>query len=215
MKRPKSSRQWYQRHVRDSFVKQANEQGYRSRASFKLIEINQKENLFFPGARVVDLGAAPGGWSQVAAQGVGRTGTVVALDLLPMVPLEGVEFIQGDLKEAQTLSRLLEVLSDHKADLVISDMAPNISGIKTVDIARSCYLAELALDLARQALKEKGSFLVKLFQGAGIDDFRAQLLQFFREVKFKKPKASREASKEIYLLAKGYSGFSRYTDSGT
>ena len=189
-------------HLSDEYVKKARQLGYRSRATFKLLEINQKDKLLKPGAVVVDLGAAPGGWSQVAIKHVGNQGKVIAIDLLPMAPLTGVTFIQSDFCEQNALDQLFDCLNNKQVDLVISDMAPNISGSKAVDQPKSIYLAELALDFAGQALRPGGQLLVKVFQGEGIDSFRRNMQHVFSHVLTRKPKASRPASREVYLLGK-------------
>ncbi|MGD8498351.1 MAG: 23S rRNA (uridine(2552)-2'-O)-methyltransferase RlmE [Chromatiales bacterium] len=204
MARSKSSRRWLKEHFDDPYVREAQAAGYRSRAAFKLLEIQAKDRLLRPGMTVVDLGAAPGGWSQVAAAVVGARGCVLATDLLEMDPLPGVEFIQGDFREQEVLDRLLESLGADKADLVISDMAPNISGMGAVDQPRAMYLAELALDLCREVLRPGGDLLVKLFQGEGFDAYMAELRRVFRQVKVRKPKASRARSRELYVLARNY-----------
>ncbi len=204
MARSKSSKRWLSEHFDDEYVRRAQQEGYRSRAIYKLMEIQQKDRLLKPGMTVIDLGAAPGGWSEYAVKQVGRNGRVVALDILAMEPVAGVEFIQGDFREDAVLDQLLELIGNDRADLVISDMAPNISGMEVVDIPRSYYLADLALDLALKVLKPGGGFLVKLFQGEGFDDFQKQLRQRFSRVVIRKPKASRARSREIYALATGY-----------
>lgn len=195
-----SSRRWLSRQASDPFVKQARSQGYRARAAFKLLELDQRERLLRPGQRVVDLGAAPGSWSQVAAERVGRNGRVVALDLLPMDPLPDVDFIQGDFREAEVLQQL-EVLVGGKVDLVLSDMAPNISGIAASDQARSMDLAELALEFAVGWLEPDGRFVVKLFQGEGFDNYVREARRSFKTVRVRKPSASRKESREVYLVA--------------
>ena len=205
-KRSKSSRQWLNEHFKDAFVQQAQKEQYRSRAAYKLLEIQDKDQLLKPGMTVVDLGAAPGGWSQVAAERVGPKGRVIALDILPMDPIAGVDFIQGDFTEQAILEELVRVVGESKIMLVLSDMAPNISGIKSVDQPRAMYLAELALDLAQNVLSKEGSFLVKVFQGEGFDHLLKQLRLHFTKVVSRKPKASRPRSREIYLLAKGFIG---------
>lgn len=202
MKRSKTSKAWMTEHVNDPYVQQAKKLGYRSRAAFKLLEIDARDHLLKPGAVVVDLGAAPGGWSQVAAKKLGPRGRVIAVDVLDMAPLPGVEFIQGDFTEAGVLQALESRLAGAAADLVISDMAPNISGIGLSDQARSMHLAELAMDFALQWLKPDGVFLVKLFQGAGFEDFVRQARSRFRRVSLRKPGASRSRSREVYLLAR-------------
>ncbi|PCJ22770.1 MAG: 23S rRNA (uridine(2552)-2'-O)-methyltransferase RlmE [SAR86 cluster bacterium] len=206
MARSKTSKQWLKEHFDDVYVKRSREEGYRSRASFKLLEIHQQDGLIKPGMTVVDLGAAPGGWSQVAAELVGGKGRVIASDILPMDSLAGVEFLQGDFTEEDVLNKLLASLGDQAADLVISDMAPNISGMKDIDQPRVMYLAELALDLARAVLKPGAFFLVKVFQGEGYEALRKELKISFSSVKARKPKASRARSSEIYLLAAGFRG---------
>jgi len=190
-------------HVTDPYVRRAKQEGYRSRSAYKLIEVLEKDKLVRPGMTVVDLGAAPGGWSQVLAPLVGSAGRVIALDVLEMAPVERVAFIRGDFSETATLERLEKELAGRRIDLVISDMAPNISGVGLVDQARSVGLGELALEFARDRLKPGGSFLVKMFQGSGIDEFRKQLAESFTTVAVRKPKASRDRSSELYLLAKG------------
>ena len=204
MARSKSSARWLREHFTDEYVKRAQEEGYRSRAAYKLLEIQEKDRLLRPGLTVVDLGAAPGGWSQLAARLVGGQGAVIALDVLPMEPLAGVEFIQGDFRETEVLERLMAMLNGRPVDLVISDMAPNTSGIKAVDQPRGMYLAELALDFAGQCLRSGGDLLVKVFQGEGFDPFLKSLRAGFATVAPRKPKASRARSAERYLLARNY-----------
>lgn len=206
MARTKTSKQWLKEHFEDEYVKRSREEGYRSRASFKLLEIQEKDHLLKPGMTVIDLGAAPGGWSQVAARLVGAKGKVLASDILPMEPLPGVEFIRGDFTEEAVLASLLESMGGARADLVISDMAPNMSGMKGVDQPRVMYLAELALDLARSVLAENAYFLVKVFHGEGLEAFQNGLRDSFKKVKVRKPAASRARSSEIYLLAEGFRG---------
>lgn len=206
MKQSKSSKRWLKEHFDDPYVKLAQERGYRSRAVFKLLEINEKDKLFSPGMRVVDLGAAPGGWSEVASKEVGGKGRVFALDILPMEPLSNVDFIQGDFTDSEVFEKLLQLINNHGVDLVISDMAPNISGMNEVDQPRAMYLAELAEDLAKHVLKKGGSFLVKVFQGEGFDPFLKGLRQEYTKVQIRKPHASRARSREVYLLAKGFKG---------
>ncbi|MCB1829842.1 MAG: 23S rRNA (uridine(2552)-2'-O)-methyltransferase RlmE [Gammaproteobacteria bacterium] len=201
MKKSKSSRQWLDRHFRDEYVKRAQAEGYRSRAAYKLLEIQAQDKLLKPGQAVVDLGAAPGGWSQIAQQIVGADGRVVALDILPMDPIAGVEFIQGDFREQQALDRLRELLGGNPVDLVISDMAPNVSGIPAVDQPKAVYLCEIALDLARETLRPGGGFVVKVFQGEGFDAFIRELRSSFSRVVTRKPHASRPKSREVYLVA--------------
>ncbi|MET0108614.1 MAG: 23S rRNA (uridine(2552)-2'-O)-methyltransferase RlmE [Candidatus Thiodiazotropha sp.] len=201
MKRSKSSRQWLDRHFKDEYVKQAQKAGYRSRAAFKLLEIQQKDNIFKPGMKVVDLGAAPGGWCQVARKLVGEKGRIVAMDILPMDPMAGVEFIQGDFREKQPLEELEKSLDGEAVDLVISDMAPNVTGIASVDQPRAIYLCELALDFAREVLKPGGCFVVKIFQGEGFDAYLKALRHDFMRVVSRKPSSSRAKSREVYLIA--------------
>lgn len=190
-------------HVTDYYVKRAKHDGYRSRAAFKLLEIDQRDHLLRGGMTVVDLGAAPGGWSQVAAGRVSPAGRVIALDLLEMPPLAGVTFIRGDFREAATLAEVERALQGRRPDLVISDMSPNISGVESADQARIMYLAELALDFASAWLQPQGNFLVKVFQGAGFETFLRVMRARFRQVVSRKPKASRDRSSELYLLGKG------------
>ncbi|WP_432697471.1 23S rRNA (uridine(2552)-2'-O)-methyltransferase RlmE [Marinobacterium sp. YM272] len=204
MAKSKSSGRWLKEHFDDQYVKRSKEAGLRSRASFKLQEINAKDKLFKSGCTVVDLGAAPGGWSQVAAELVGERGRVVASDILPMDPLAGVEFIQGDFTEEEVLEKILQALGGDRADLVISDMAPNMSGNASIDQPAAMYLVELALDLARQVLKPGGNFLVKVFQGEGFDAYLADMRSSFTSVVTRKPDASRARSREVYLLGKGF-----------
>lgn len=203
MKRTRTSKAWMHEHVSDQFVQRAKAEGYRSRASFKLMEIDDRDHLIRPGCVVVDLGAAPGGWSQVAAQRMKGLGRVVALDLLEMTGLHGVEFIQGDFREDEVLRRLEDLLAGEKVDLVLSDMAPNMSGVPVSDQARVMHLAELGLDFSRQWLKPDGAFLVKVFQGYGYEDFVREMREVFRSVLTRKPDASRDRSSEVYLLGKG------------
>ncbi|MGB5279255.1 MAG: 23S rRNA (uridine(2552)-2'-O)-methyltransferase RlmE [Gammaproteobacteria bacterium] len=204
MARSKSSKRWLHEHFDDEYVRRARQDGYRSRAIYKLIEIQQKDHIFKPGMTVIDLGAAPGSWSEYAISKLGRKGRLIALDILPMEPIPGVEIIQGDFREDAVLEQLLQTLAGTGADLVLSDMAPNISGMEVVDIPRSYYLAELALDLARQVVKPGGGLLVKLFQGEGFDAYQGDLKQSFKRVVLRKPKASRARSREIYALTTGY-----------
>jgi 23S rRNA (uridine2552-2'-O)-methyltransferase len=201
MKRSKSSRQWLDRHFNDEYVKRAQKQGYRSRAAFKLLEIQKKDRIIKPGMRIVDLGAAPGGWSQVARELVGEGGHVVAMDILPMDPLAGVEFIQGDFREQEPLEELRKCLDGEAVDLVISDMAPNVTGIASVDQPRAIYLCELALEFAREVLKPGGSLVVKVFQGEGFDAYLKALRGDFQRVVSRKPSSSRAKSREVYLVA--------------
>ena len=201
--RSKTSKAWLKEHFSDQWVAKAQAEGYRSRASFKLLEMNEKDRLFRPGMTVLDLGAAPGGWSQVAGRLMGSHGTVIASDILPMDALPDVTFIEGDFREDAIYEQILAALGDRKADLVMSDMAPNMSGNKGVDQPRAMYLAELALDMARSVLEPEGRFLVKVFQGEGIEEFRRTLHDSFRSVVTRKPAASRPRSNEVYLLGSG------------
>jgi 23S rRNA (uridine2552-2'-O)-methyltransferase len=205
MSRSKSSRRWLDRHFRDEYVKRAQEDGWRSRAAFKLLEIQDKDRVLGPGMRVVDLGAAPGGWRQVAVGLVGGTGRVVALDLLPMEAVPGVSFIQGDFREEEPLAELREAVGGKQVDLVLSDMAPNVSGT-AADQPRMIYLCELALDLAREVLKPGGALVVKAFQGEGFDAYLKELRGTFARVASRKPKSSRPESRETYLVATGFRG---------
>lgn len=204
MAKTKSSRRWLDRHFSDPYVKRAQQEGYRSRAVYKLLEIQASDRVLAPGMTVIDLGAAPGGWSQVAARIIGPAGRVVALDLLAMEPLPGVCFIQGDFREAEPLERLRAALDGAKADLILSDMAPNVSGT-AADQPRVIYLAELALELARDLLKPGGSLVVKIFQGEGFDAYLGELRRSFQRVASRKPKSSRPQSRELYLVARGFS----------
>lgn len=206
MKRTKSSKKWLKEHFSDQYVKMAQSQGYRSRAVFKLLEIQEKDKIFKPGMTVVDLGAAPGGWSQLARKIIGAQGKVIASDILPIEPLDGVDFVQGDFTQEEILEILLEKIGSNKADILISDMAPNMSGIKAVDQPRSMFLAELAFDAAQILLKSDANFLVKVFQGAGFDQYLLNLRRNFAKVYIRKPEASRDRSSEIYLLGLGYIG---------
>ncbi len=206
MARSKSSTRWLQRHVRDEYVKRAQKEGYRSRAAYKLAEIDERDHLLRPGMTVVDLGAAPGGWAQYARARVGASGRVIALDVLPMEPLDGVELVQGDFTEQAVLDSLLQRLGGAAVDLVMSDMAPNISGIAAVDQARSTYLAELALDFAAKSLRPGGALLLKTFQGAGYAELYKELQRRFERVTARKPRASRAESREVYLVCRGFKG---------
>lgn len=204
MARSKSSNRWLDEHFKDPYVKQSQKDGYRSRASYKLLEINTKDKLIRPGMTVVDLGSAPGGWSQVAARLVGDKGRVLASDILPMDGMAGVEFFQGDFTEAEVLEQLLAALGEAPADLVISDMAPNMSGMNAVDQPQAVYLVELALDMARQVLKPGGHFVAKVFHGEGFDPLLKEVRALFDHVAVRKPDASRARSREVYLVARGY-----------
>ena len=203
-KRTKSSARWLAEHASDEFVKRAQREGWRSRAVFKLEQIQASERLLRPGLRCVDLGAAPGGWSQYAARIIGGKNYIVATDILPMDPIPGVEFVQGDFREAATLEEILKRLGSDKVDLVMSDMAPNMAGIDAVDQPRSMYLAELALEFADRVLAPGGDLLVKLFQGAGFEQIIRDARSRYGRVVTKKPKASRSRSPEIYLLARQF-----------
>jgi 23S rRNA (uridine2552-2'-O)-methyltransferase len=203
MARSKSSSRWLREHFDDVYVKKAQAEGLRSRAVFKLEELVDRDRLLKPGMSVVDLGAAPGGWSQLVRQRLGEEGTVIALDILPMQGLAGVDFLQGDFREESVLRELESRLDGRKVDLVLSDMAPNMSGVALADQIRAMDLAELALDFSRQWLKPGGAFLIKLFQGAGFDDYLRSLRADFTRVTMRKPKASRARSREVYALALG------------
>jgi 23S rRNA (uridine2552-2'-O)-methyltransferase len=203
MKRTRTSNAWLREHVNDPYVQRAKAEGYRSRASFKLMEIDDRDHLIRSGEVVVDLGATPGGWSQVAAKRMQGKGRVIALDLLEMEPLHGVEFIQGDFREDEVLAELEKTLAGQKLGLVLSDMAPNMSGILLSDQARVMHLAELGLEFSRQWLKPDGAFLVKVFQGYGFEDFVREMRVVFKTVSSRKPDASRDRSAEVYLLGKG------------
>jgi 23S rRNA (uridine2552-2'-O)-methyltransferase len=204
MARTASSQKWLDRQNSDPFVKRAQREGYRSRAAYKLLEIQEKDRILQPGMRVVDLGAAPGSWSQIASRLVGRNGYLVALDLLPMDPLPGVAVLEGDFREADALERLHGILDGAPLDLVLSDMAPNITGMTAVDQPRSIYLVELALEFARDRLKPGGTLVVKVFQGAGFDELLVEMRRSFSRVVSRKPKSSRPQSRELYLVAKGF-----------
>ena len=203
-KRSKSSSRWLAEHFKDSYVKKAHATGARSRAVFKLEEIQQRDRLIKPGMTVIDLGAAPGGWSQFAAKTLAGRGRILALDILPMAPIEGVEFIQADFSTDEALEALRARLEGGKADLVLSDIAPNMTGVGDVDQARAMHMAELALEFAREALVPGGSFLVKVFQGQGFQEYLRELRAAFGEVAARKPKSSRSRSPEVYLLARNH-----------
>jgi 23S rRNA (uridine2552-2'-O)-methyltransferase len=202
-KRSKSSERWLKEHESDAYVKRARKEGLRSRAAFKLEELDATERLLKPGMTVVDLGAAPGGWSQYAAKALNGKGYVIALDLLPMATLPGVTVLQGDFREPGPLAELKTALAGRPVDLVMSDMAPNMSGIDAVDQPRQLYLAELALEFCREVLRPGGTFLAKVFQGAGFDEYLRTVRREFETVRMKKPPASRARSAEMYLLATG------------
>ncbi|TFH67173.1 23S rRNA (uridine(2552)-2'-O)-methyltransferase RlmE [Gammaproteobacteria bacterium LSUCC0057] len=198
------NRDWIRRHVNDPFVKQSQRDGYRSRASYKLLELLGHNSPIKPGMAVVDLGAAPGGWSQVAAERVGDSGHVFALDLLPMDAIAGVEFIQGDFTEQAIYHQLLDLIGERRVDLVISDMAPNLTGVKAIDQPASLYLVELALEMAGKVLAPGGLFIAKVFQGEGFDQLVRDARRQFEQLQMRKPEASRSASREVYLVGQGY-----------
>ena len=204
MAKTRSSKRWLNEHHNDSFVKRAREEGYRSRAVYKLLEIQERDRLLRPGMTVVDLGAAPGGWSQVAARLVGPAGRVFALDILPMAPLPGVEVIQGDFREQDVYDTLLTKLAGRPVDLVISDMAPNISGMRAVDQPRAMYLVELAVDFAKAVVRPGGALVAKVFQGAGFQELVRDLHRSHEKVVTRKPQASRARSRETYIVARGF-----------
>lgn len=204
MARSKSSGRWLREHFKDEFVQEAQKEGWRSRAVYKLEEIQKRDKIIKQGMTVIDLGAAPGAWSQYVAREVGHKGRVIALDILPMDAFADVEIITGDFREDETLNVLRETLGDAPVDVVLSDMAPNMSGVDAVDQPRSMYLAELALELAREVLKPGGDFLVKVFQGAGFEELRRDMQGVFGKLQSRKPKASRPRSREVYLLARGF-----------
>ena len=203
-KKRSSSKAWLKEHRDDPYVQQAQREGYRSRACYKLLELQQKDRFIRPGMTVLDLGSAPGGWSQVAVELVGHSGRVVASDILPMDSLAGVEFIEGDFTEEAVFERILACLGDHPVDVVISDMAPNMSGMTAVDQPRAMYLVELALDLARRVLCPGGGFVAKVFQGEGFDELFRETRDSFDRVLTRKPRASRPRSREVYLVATGF-----------
>ncbi|MBR0573946.1 MULTISPECIES: 23S rRNA (uridine(2552)-2'-O)-methyltransferase RlmE [Pasteurellaceae] len=205
-KRSASSSRWLAEHFKDRFVQKAHKQKLRSRAYFKIDEIQQTDHLFKQGMTIVDLGAAPGGWSQYAVSQIGGKGRVIACDILDMNPIAGVDFLQGDFREESVLHALLERVGAKKVDVVMSDMAPNFSGLPSVDIPRSMYLVELALDMCRQVLTKNGSFVVKVFQGEGFDEYLKEIRTMFTKVKVRKPEASRGRSREVYIVAMGYKG---------
>ena len=199
-----SSQRWLKEHFDDKFVQKAQKLGLRSRAGFKIEEIHRKDNLIKPAMTVVDLGAAPGGWSQYATKIVGEDGLVIACDILPMDSLAGVSFLQGDFREENVLNELLNKIGGKNVDIVMSDMAPNMSGNDAIDQAKSMYLVELALDMCHQVLKANGSFVVKVFMGEGFDSFMKAIQNAFKTVKTRKPESSRARSREVYLVATGY-----------
>ncbi len=211
MAKSKSSKSWLKEHFDDEYVLRSQQDGYRSRAIYKLIEIDKKDRLVKPGMTIIDLGAAPGGWSEYCVKKLGKKGTMVALDILPMEAIKGVTIIEGDFREDPVFDELMTVIASGennsgKVDLVISDMAPNISGMGSVDMPRAYYLCELALDLARQVLKPGGGLLVKLFQGEGFEAYNKELKASFSKVVMRKPRASRARSREVYALATGFLG---------
>ena len=206
MAKSKTSKKWMDEHVNDPYVKKAQIDGYRSRASYKLLEINEKDKLFRPGSVVMDLGSAPGGWSQIVAPIVGDSGRVIASDILPMDGIVGVTFIQGDFTDEAVYDQILQALGDCQVDTVISDMAPNMSGVNTTDQYASMYLVELALDMARNVLKPGGSFCAKVFQGVGYEEYVKDVRTSFNQVLVRKPAASRPRSREVYLVGKGFKG---------
>ncbi|MBH3365292.1 23S rRNA (uridine(2552)-2'-O)-methyltransferase RlmE [Pseudomonas sp. URMO17WK12:I11] len=206
VQRSKSSANWLREHFNDPFVKQAQKDGYRSRASYKLLEIQEKDRLIRPGMSVIDLGAAPGGWSQVTSRLIGGQGRLIASDILEMDSIPDVTFIQGDFTQDEVLRKILEAVGDSHVDLVISDMAPNMSGTPAVDIPRAMFLCELALDLATRVLRPGGDFLIKIFQGEGFDVYLKDVRTKFDKVQMRKPSSSRDRSREQYLLGKGFKG---------
>jgi len=203
MKPTRTSKAWMQEHLNDPYVKLAQKDGYRARAAYKLMEIDDKDKLIKPGMNIVDLGSAPGSWSQVAVQRLKGQGKVIALDILEMSPIGGVTFLQGDFREDSVLKLLEQTLNNVQVDLVIADMAPNISGVKDVDQAGAAYLTELALEFSKDWLKPNGNFLVKVFIGAGFEEILQTMRQMFDKVVTRKPKASRDRSSEVYLLGIG------------
>lgn len=206
MARSKTSHNWLKEHFDDPYVKMAQKDGYRSRASYKLLEIQDKDRLIRPGMTVIDLGAAPGGWSQVTSRLIGGQGRLIASDILEMDSIPDVTFIQGDFTEDAVLAQILEAVGNTQVDLVISDMAPNMSGLAAVDMPRAMFLCELSLDLAGRVLRPGGDFLVKIFQGDGFDAFHKSVRQVFDKVQMRKPAASRDRSREQYLLGRGFRG---------
>ncbi|GGO66445.1 23S rRNA (uridine(2552)-2'-O)-methyltransferase RlmE [Bowmanella pacifica] len=206
MAKSKTSKKWMDEHVNDPYVKKAQIDGYRSRASYKLLEINEKDKLFRPGSVVMDLGSAPGGWSQIVAPIVGDSGRVIASDILPMDGIVGVTFIQGDFTDEAVYEEILNSLNGAQVDTVVSDMAPNMSGVNTTDQYASMYLVELALDMARNVLKPGGSFCAKVFQGVGYEEYVKDVRSSFDKVIVRKPAASRPRSREVYLVGKGFKG---------
>lgn len=212
MARSKTSSRWLKEHFDDPYVKMAQRDGYRSRASYKLLEIQEKDRILRPGMTVIDLGAAPGGWSQVTSRLIGDKGRLIASDILPMDSIADVTFIQGDFTEDEVFAQLLDAVGDKQVDLVVSDMAPNMSGVKVADQARAMFLCELALDLAMRVLRPGGDFLIKIFQGDGFDAYLKDIRQNFDKVQMRKPLSSRDRSREQYLLARGFRGDPAQTD---
>lgn len=206
MARSKTSQRWLKEHFDDPYVKMAQKDGYRSRASYKLLELQEKDRLLRPGMTVVDLGAAPGGWSQVVSRVLGDQGRLVASDILPMDSIPDVTFIQGDFTEASVLNAILQAIGETEVDLVISDMAPNMSGVREADQPQAMFLCELALDLSRRVLRPGGDFLIKIFQGEGFDSYLKEVRGAFDKVQMRKPLSSRDRSREQYLLARGFKG---------
>jgi 23S rRNA (uridine2552-2'-O)-methyltransferase len=206
MPRSKSSNEWLRRHVNDPYVKKAQLEGYRSRSAYKLIELNEKDRLIKPNMFLLDLGSAPGGWSQVASKLIGRNGRVLATDVLPMDPIKNVDFVQGDFTDEAVVAQLMEKLGGEKFDLIISDIAPNITGIDSADQASSMYFLELALDTVRKTLKPGSNFVAKMFQGSGSDQYMKELRTSFEKVLTRKPGASRAESREVFIVAKGFKG---------
>jgi 23S rRNA (uridine2552-2'-O)-methyltransferase len=206
MARSKSSASWLSRHLSDPFVKQAQKDGYRSRSAYKLLELNESDHLLRQGMRVMDLGSTPGGWSQVASKVIGGKGRILATDILPMDSLPNVDFIQGDFTDEAIVEQLLAWLDGGRFDLIMSDIAPNLSGISIADQAKSIYFLELALDTVRRTLKPGATFVAKMFQGSGSDQYLKELRTHFSKVSIRKPAASRKESREVYLVAKGFKG---------
>ncbi|MDP3979577.1 MAG: 23S rRNA (uridine(2552)-2'-O)-methyltransferase RlmE [Pseudomonas sp.] len=206
MARSKTSQGWLKEHFNDPYVKMAQKDGYRSRASYKLLEIQEKDRILRPGITVVDLGAAPGGWSQVTSRLIGDKGTLIASDILEMDSIPDVTFIQGDFTDDAVFAQILEAIGGNPVDLVISDMAPNMSGVRTADQARAMYLCELALDLAGRVLRPGGDFLIKIFQGEGFDLYHKQVREMFGKVQMRKPLSSRDRSREQYMLGRSFRG---------
>jgi len=205
-KRSKTSKRWLKEHFDDPYVKLAQKEGYRSRASYKLLELQETDRLFKPGMSVIDLGAAPGGWSQVVAKLIGSKGRIIASDILPMDSIADVSFVEGDFTEDSVFEEIMSQVGNQPVDLVISDMAPNMSGTNAVDQPRSMYLVELALDLAQKTLRPGGAFVSKVFQGEGFDQMMRDVREHYEKVKTRKPKASRPRSREVYLVATGFRG---------